>query len=141
MWEANFIQTGWPFGDTANNNFLSQGWPLGFDTANNRFIIPFHRLALLDLAQSQELFDSFSRLALLDLAQPQQSLPSNRLALLDLAQPTESHSVDWPFLTWLSHNNSQFFTCSGGFSIPKAFHFLLNHCWGHVVDKCQAPKT
>ena len=78
MREANFIQTGWPSGDTANN----------------RFILSFNRLALLDLAQSQQLFNSFSRLGLLDLAQPTTIL--------------------------------QFFSCFGGFSIPRAFHFMLD---------------
>ena len=46
---------------------LFRGWPSGFDTANNRFIISFIRLALLDLAQSPQFFNSFSRLALFGL--------------------------------------------------------------------------
>ena len=39
-----------------------------------------------------------------------------RLALLDLMQPTA-----------ILH----FFICPGGFSIPKALHFLLDQRWGH----------
>ena len=49
-----------------------------------------------------------------------------RLALLDLAQPTA-----------ILH----FFICPGGFSIPKALHFLLDQRWGHNANKCRAPKT